>query len=45
MRTEINALVESLDDATGSASGQGEIEEKIANWWNDIAEWLGPTAT
>jgi hypothetical protein len=43
MHTEINALVESLADATGNARNRGEIEEKIASWWKNIAEWLGST--
>jgi hypothetical protein len=42
MHKEIEALVESLGDLTGSASGRGEVEEKIANWWKGIAGWLGP---
>jgi hypothetical protein len=42
MHQEIDTLVESLSDATGSAQGRNEAEEKIAMWWKGIAEWLMP---
>lgn len=43
MHTEIDALVDSLGDATDNVHGRDEVEEKIASWWEDIAKWLGPT--
>lgn len=42
MQTQIDTFVESLGDATGNAQGRGELEEKIASCWKEIAGWLGP---
>jgi hypothetical protein len=43
MHQGIDTLVESLGDATASAQGRNDVEEKIVGWWEEIAEWLGTT--